>query len=133
MFTDGVCLFSFACYNSCLEYRDDTYRKARLVKPALQVVFTLLDRHGNILGEDTVDFRACACPTRDAPAVSSNISCRGNSKMTSNGGNSQPSNMIRQKLKASTGNCFDDSVNGPVNCCREQTTSQGLQDEEKAF
>lgn len=87
------------------------------MKPALQVVFTLLDCHGNILGEDTVDLRACACPTRDAPVVSSNSSCRGNNKVASSGSTSQS---IRQKLKSSAGDYCDDVVHivSLVGCCR---------------
>ena len=77
------------------------------MKPALQVVFTLLDCHENILGEDSVDLRACACPTRDALAVNSNTSCCGNYKLASNGGIGQS---IRQKLKSSAGNCCDNGV-----------------------
>lgn len=68
LFIDGVCLFSFACYNSCLEYKDDSFRKGKLVKPGLQVLFTLLDPNQIIIGEDSVDLRVCACPTRDAPS-----------------------------------------------------------------
>ena len=79
LFIDGVCLFSFACYNSCLEYKDDSCRKGKLVKPGLQVLFTLVDANGTIVGEDSVDLRVCACPTRDAPV---NHSCHSNNART---------------------------------------------------
>ena len=73
---DGVCLFSFACYNSCLEYKDDSRHKAKLVKPGLQVLFSLVDSGGTVLGEDTVNLRVCACPARDAPSDSrGNVGC----------------------------------------------------------
>ena len=34
---DGVCLFSFPCYNSCLEYKNDSCYEEKLVKSGLQV------------------------------------------------------------------------------------------------
>lgn len=95
VFTEGVCLFSFSCYNSCLEYKDDSCRKGKLVKPALQVLFTLLDSNGSILGEDSIDFRACACPTRDAPTVNSSNRCRGSNH------SNVVSSSSSKKLKAS--------------------------------
>ena len=79
LFIDGVCLFSFACYNSCLEYKDDSCRKGKLVKPGLQVLFTLVDANQIIIGEDSIDLRVCACPTRDAPV---NYSCHSNNART---------------------------------------------------
>ena len=60
-------MFSFACYNSCLEYKDDSSRKGKLIKPGLQILFTLMDENGTVFGEDSIDLRVCACPTRDAP------------------------------------------------------------------
>ena len=62
---DGVCLFSFACYNSCLEYKNDSYRKGRLIKSGLQVLFTVLDGNRTVLREDSVDLRVCAFSTQD--------------------------------------------------------------------
>ena len=72
---DGVCLFSFACYNSCLEHKNDSYRKGKLIKSGLQVLFTLLDGNRTVLREDSVDLRVCAFSTQDIPFNS----CHGNS------------------------------------------------------
>ena len=53
-----------------MEYKDDSRRKAKLVKPGLQILFSLIDPAGTHIGEDTVDLRVCACPARDAPSDS---------------------------------------------------------------
>lgn len=105
LYTEGVCLFSFACYNSCLEYKDKSCQKAKLVKPGLRALFTLLDANDYVLGEDTVDIRVCACPLRDAPK---NSSCHSKSRFDnvacSNKGGSvslRSSNLIKQQLRVS--------------------------------
>jgi len=52
------------------------------VKPGLRALFTLLDSNGHVLGEDSVDIRVCACPTRDAHATSNNSSCHSKSQLS---------------------------------------------------
>ena len=77
---DGVCLFSFACYNSCLEYKNDSYHKGKLIKSGPQVLFTLLDGNRTVLREDSVDLQVCAFSTQDTPFNS----CHGNSHHLTN-------------------------------------------------
>lgn len=75
------------------------------MKPGLQALFTLLDAKGNVLGEDLVDFRVCACPTRDAPIANNNSTCRSSnhrlsSMASGNSSSGRHGNLIRQKSKA---------------------------------